>query len=308
MARLQWNQSGQRLYEAGVDRGVLYLNDDTGIPWDGLVQIVEDSGDTEHEPLYFDGVKYNSPQAVGDFEGTLDAFTYPDEFLEYEGFVSLGEGLLVDDQPAKQFGLSFRTMVGNDVEGSALGYKLHLIYNLVAVPADITKQTLTEQFSLSPFSWRLTAVPEQIPGFRPTAHVILDSRFLSPEILTEVENILYGTEGFATGDIIYDGGPPEDIDREEIDGGGPGSFGIELPGSVTVEVGDPRLPPISELIDLIGFYGPKKIIPDTIGGLADLINDPIGDVTQTDETGIFSMLADTRLIETGAEGFYEILP
>lgn len=306
MTRLLWDKVGERLYEAGIDRGVLYLPRDNGVPWNGLTGIEEDVANDTSEPSYFDGVKVNDIQQAGDFAATLRAFTYPDEFLEYEGQVSLGGGLYVDDQPPKQFGLSFRTRVGNDTEGTDFGYKVHLLYNVIAVPEDQANATLSGQASPIEFGWRISAVPEWVSGYRPTAHVVLDSRYLPSDILTEIENILYGSEGFFPATMDYDGGPVEDMERTDIDGGTPGSFGIELPENEIVEMGDPRLPSIAELIDLITLWGPRFIVPDEISGLADLLPSSAGDITQTNIPGVYTALPDNRLTETEIPGFYEL--
>lgn len=310
MSRILWGQTGQRLYEAGLDRGVLYLphNDDRGVPWNGLTSIDENDGGASVEPVYFEGVKYHGVQKVGDFGATLSAFMYPEEFDECEGLVSLGNGLFVDNQPPKPFGMSFRTKVGNELEGLGHGYKVHLLYNLTAIPNEVTRQTMSDPLNLTDFSWEISAVPVPITNYRPTAHVILDSRYLPSEILSEIENILYGSEGYFPGDVIYDGGYAGDEDRATIDGGYAGSFNDPLPDNVTIEAGDPRLPSIEELIDIVTLWGPRFIIPDTVTGLADLVASAAGDITQTNVAGVYTGLPDNRLSETEVPGIFELLP
>lgn len=192
MPKLRWNDVGQRFYETGLDRGVLYLADRTGVPWSGLTSVEEDLSEDSSEPLYFDGIKYMDAPAFGDYSATLSAFTYPDEFLEYEGIVDLGSGLFVDGQDSKLFGLSYRTRVGNDTEGPEHGYKIHLVYNLTAIPSDVLHETLMPSSNVTEFSWTISGIPEGASGYRPTAHVIFDSRDLPVAMLAGLEDILYG--------------------------------------------------------------------------------------------------------------------
>lgn len=336
MTKLLWDQAGQRLYEAGLDRGVLYKEDTFGVPWNGLTSIDENLSNIASDPIYFDGVKYIDQPKVGDFSATLNAYTYPDEFLEYEGLQSLGGGLFVDDQRPKQFGLSYRTKVGNDVDGLDHGYKIHIIYNLTAVPQAETYETLSNSVTPVPFSWQISAVPVPLFGFRPTAHFIFDSRFLPPEILTVIESILYGTDSVDVGDYIYDGGnafnglidggtaaytTPDVLDFDDgldveldlllpglplIDGGGANANNQELPGALSTPASEPRLPPIQEFIDLITLFGPRFIVPDPTTGLALLVNGD-GDLVPTSTPGVYTGLPGNRLVETTVDGIY-ILP
>lgn len=305
MAPLVWDKAGQRLYEAGLDRGVLYKEDSSGVAWNGLTGIDENLDDIAAEPRFFDGVKYIDEPAVGDYSATLSAFTYPDEFLEYEGTVSLGDGLFVGDQRPKRFGLSYRTLVGNDIEGTEYGYKIHILYNVTAVPAPATFETIGENTAPTNFSWQIDAVPELVPGFRPTAHFILDSRFLPADILETIEDILYGSE-LTEGAAVYDGGYAPSEERGLIDGGYPWSEGEELPGT-TVEPGTARLPPVSELIFLTTFFGPKRIVPNETTGLSVLVPGE-GDLTQTSVEGVYSALPETRLIPSDVDGLYILTP
>lgn len=262
MTKLVWDKVGERLYETGLDQGVLYLADGTGIPWNGLTSIEEDmSGDTS-APAYYDGVKYLDIPATGDYAATLNAFTYPDEFLEFEGVADLGNGILVDGQASKLFGLSYRTKVGNDVDGVDHGYKIHILYNLTATPNAMSYQTLTSTTTPLQFSWRLTGVPSDVPYYRPTAHVIFDSRYLNAAMLVALEDLLYG-----------------DSDSQAT------------------------LPTLSELVDFVSFWDPKRIIPQSVTGLANLV-DGTGDLTMTDIDGIYSALPSTRLVAYDVDGFY----
>lgn len=195
MTQLVWNQIGDRRYETGVDRGVLYLPDDTGVAWNGLTAVDEDGSATTSTAYYFDGVKYLEKRKTGTYSGTLQALTYPDEFLPFDGYQTVHEGLLASDQPVRDyFGLSYRTLVGNDLEGQDYGYKLHLLYNLVATPETKTFNTVSSSIGITPFSWKISGVPIPVPGFRPTNHFVLDSSRMHPGFLEILEEILYGTD------------------------------------------------------------------------------------------------------------------
>lgn len=195
MSKLLWDQVGDRFYEAGIDRGVLYLADGSGVAWSGLTSVEEDFGGDTTSSTFFDGVKTRDTPSIGNYTATLSAITYPDEFLEYEGTGSLGNGLFVDDQPAKMFGLSYRTLIGNDIDGNDYGYKIHILYNLTATPESISNDTKSDSPNPNIFSWRLSSVPKEAPGYRPTAHVILDTRQLPSDMVQGLENILYGASG-----------------------------------------------------------------------------------------------------------------
>ena len=191
--RISWNDVGKRYFETGIDRGVLYLSDNRGVAWDGLTGMEEDLGDESTEPFYMDGVKYLDVVSMGDYTGTLRAIMYPDEFLAYEGYSEMGSGVYADDQASDIFGLSYRTLVGNDVESDDFGYKIHLVYNLSAYPDSVTHATTQDVAALSEFGWTISSVPVHVPGYRPTAHVIMDTRYMNKYILRDIEDILYGT-------------------------------------------------------------------------------------------------------------------
>lgn len=194
MSRVVWDAIGEKFYETGIDRGVLYVENGIGVAWNGLVGVNEQFSEETNTPLYRDGIKDFDLQTFGDYQAVLKALTYPDEFLECEGYRVMG-GLLADGQAPKNFSLSYRSLIGDDVEGHERGYKLHILYNLTAIPSPISYDTLTSS-SVSPieFSWDLTSVPELVPGYRPTGHVIIDSRYVNEILLGELENLLYGTD------------------------------------------------------------------------------------------------------------------
>ena len=192
MSKLFWNQTGDRAYQAGIDRGVLYVENSPGVVWNGLTGIEEDFGDTKTESLYVDGLKYRDIQSTDDFQATLKAFTYPDEFLECEGVYDI-DNILVDGQIPKSFGLSYRVKIGNDVNHE-LGYLIHVIYNLTAIPDAHTYETLTATNQPIEFSWHLTSIPENVSGYRPTAHLVFNTTEMHSLLLLDLEDILYGTE------------------------------------------------------------------------------------------------------------------
>jgi len=195
MARLSWDNAGEKLFETGLDRGVLYLYDGTGVCWNGLTDFNE--GDVIGLDSYvYDGLKTGYVSTPNGFAGSLSAYTYPEEFLSYIG-ISTNEdisGLQIPNQLGrKTFGLSYRTLVGDDVEGTDLGYKIHILYNLTAVADGIDYETLSDDIEAVEFSWSVLSTPEHLEGFKPTGHVIIDSRYLSEVRLAHLEDILYGT-------------------------------------------------------------------------------------------------------------------
>lgn len=193
MAALVWDQIGDRLYETGISKGVLYKNDGFGVPWNGLTSI-EESVSTDVEPVHFDGVKFNDILTVGDFSAVLRAFTYPDEFLFYEGIIEDQTGFFIMNQPQSSFGLSYQTRIGDDVNGLDSGYKIHVLYNLIAVPSQKMYQTTSLSVDPLEFEWTITSIPENIETFRPTSHVVFDSHKMDSHLLEDVKAILYGDE------------------------------------------------------------------------------------------------------------------
>jgi hypothetical protein len=192
MTRLLWDQIGDRFFETGIDRGVLYLESGAIVAWNGLTSVNEDFEDDVTEPTHLDGIKFLEHPKIGDFSATLTAITYPDEFLECEGVINL-DGMLVDGQTPTRFGLTYRTKVGNDLEKEDLSYKIHVLYNLTAVPDTRTYETVTAQTSPMEFSWRILGVPALAPGYKPTAHIIFDLRYLPELMVQDLEDLLYGT-------------------------------------------------------------------------------------------------------------------
>lgn len=194
MTAVVWDQVGDRRYETGVDHAVLYL-EELAVAWNGLTSFEEDHSSRTATPHYIDGVRYLNAISPGDFDATLKAYTYPDEFLAVEGLASTDHGLFLDNQPGKTFGLSYRTKVGNDTEGLRHGYKIHLVYNASVLPDNKTFDTQTQIGLPTEFSWRVVTVPEMVTGYRPTAHAVLDSRAMPSSLLSDIETILYGSDG-----------------------------------------------------------------------------------------------------------------
>lgn len=193
MAVLEWDKVGDRVYQSGVDRGVLYLKDGRTVPWNGLTA-VEDNTSSELKSFYLDGIKILDHVVPGDFEGKLSAITYPDELDELLGIMSLDAGVNAYEQESKSFNLSYRTKISSDVDED-LGYKIHLLYNIRAIPDSQSFQTLSDQPAATQFSWSLSGTPPvlTIDGVRPTVHISLDSTEANPAILQQIEDILYGT-------------------------------------------------------------------------------------------------------------------
>ena len=188
---ITWDAFGERKFETGIDRGVLYLTDGSAVPWNGLTSIVEKI-DRDSVSNYYDGMKISTLVSVGDYSGSMKAFTYPDEFLEIEGMGKLMDGVFLGDQPAQSFDLSYRTLVGNDIDGSDAGYKIHILFNVIAIPKDTTYSTITDHTNLVEFEWDISAIQEEVPGHNPTAHIVINSLDVTPEFLQAVETILYG--------------------------------------------------------------------------------------------------------------------
>lgn len=193
MARIAWNQTGDKFYETGVDRGVLYPRSGIGVAWNGLVRVEESVSGGEVTALYFDGVKYLDFIAAEDFAATIEAFSAPEEFSECDGTKMLSPGLMVTQQPRYPFGLSYRTLIGNDVDGTDHGYKLHLVYNATASPSSKTHSTISETASANTRSWAIQTVPPKATLYKPTAHFVIDSTKVSTAKMTAIENLLYGT-------------------------------------------------------------------------------------------------------------------
>ena len=197
MAKLVWDESGKRIYETGVQKGVLYVQDGSGtypkgVAWNGLTAVTESPSGAEATPLYADDIKYLELRSAEEFGATIEAYTYPEEFEACDGSASLAKGVSIGQQDRKAFGLCYRTVVGNDVQGNSHGYKLHLIYGAVASPSEKAYATVNDSPEAVTFSWEITTTPVEIEGFKPTASITIDSTKVDPGQLAELEKKLYG--------------------------------------------------------------------------------------------------------------------
>lgn len=199
MAKLVWDNTGERFYETGVKQGVLYpIQIDgkysKGVAWNGLTAVTESPSGAEATALYADDIKYLSLMSTEEFGATIEAYTYPDEFAECDGSATLVDGVMLGQQKRKTFGLCYRTTIGNDIDGNDHGYKLHLIYGALASPSEKAYATINDSPEAITFSWEVTTTPVSVEGFKPTACVTIDSTKVESAQLTKLENILYGSE------------------------------------------------------------------------------------------------------------------
>ena len=199
MSKLVWDNTGERQYETGLKKGVLYPIDESGVyskgfAWNGLTAVTESPSGAESNPLYADDIKYLDLRSVEEFGGTIEAYMYPDEFAECDGSAELVAGVKIGQQKRKMFGLCYRTIVGNDVKGDDYGYKLHLVYGALASPSERAFATVNDSPEAVTMSWEFTTTPVSVKGFRPTAHLEIDSNKANAEKLAALEDILYGTE------------------------------------------------------------------------------------------------------------------
>lgn len=197
MPKLVWDATGERLYETGVKQGVLYVMSEgtypQGVAWNGLTAVTESPSGAEATPLYADDIKYLNLMSAEEFGATIEAYTYPDEFMECDGSAALTEGVYIGQQPRKTFGMCYRTTLGNDVKNDAYGYKLHLIYGAMASPSEKAYATINDSPEAITFSWEITTTPVNVTGHKPTASITIDSTKVDAEKLKALEDALYGT-------------------------------------------------------------------------------------------------------------------
>lgn len=197
MSKLKWDQSGERVYETGVSKGVLYPQASgaypKGVAWNGLTGVTESPSGAEATPLYADNIKYLNLMSAEEFGATVEAYTYPDEFAVCNGEASLVEGVTIGQQKRTPFGMSYQTKVGNDQDPEA-GYKIHLIYGALAAPSEKAYATVNDSPEAITFSWELTTTPVEVEGFKPTATLVIDSTKVDAEKLAALEAVLYGSE------------------------------------------------------------------------------------------------------------------
>ena len=206
MSKLVWDKTGERLYETGVDHGVLYPIQagglyNKGVAWNGLTAVTESPSGAEASPIYADNIKYLNLMSAEEFGATIEAYTYPDEFAECDGSAELGTGVMIGQQTRKYFGLAYKTVIGNDTEGNAHGYKIHLIYGAQAAPSEKAYATINDSPEAITFSWELTTSPIEVTGFKPTASLVIDSTKIDAVTLAAIELELFGGEG--VGDVAH---------------------------------------------------------------------------------------------------------
>lgn len=224
MSRIQWGKTGDIWVQQGLDRGVLYPPSGPAVPWNGLVSVDEDGGQ-ETSTYYVDGRKFLSTVTPREYSATISAVTFPDEFADLCGIVEAADGLFLDSQIPDQFGLSYRTMYGDGKH-----YKIHLIYGVTAAMSSTTYQSLSgDSNDPTPFEFSISAIPESVAGYRPTAHVIIDTKNLDDDMVYSIENMLYGYEYDVDENGVY--GPTE-----------------------------PHLPPIQTLFEMMNFGDVVKVI------------------------------------------------
>lgn len=202
MAVLVWDKTGERIYETGTKKGVLYRTDNkgaytNGYVWNGLTGVSQSPSGAEESPLYGDDIKYLSLRSAEEFGGTIEAYTYPDEFAECDGSAELTPGVTVGQQKRKMFGLAYRTIIGNDVEMEDYGYKLHLVYGATASPSERAYASVNDSPEAVTFSWEFTTTPVNVEGvedIKPTAYIEIDSTKVNSAKLKALETILYGSE------------------------------------------------------------------------------------------------------------------
>lgn len=199
MSKLVWDKTGERFYETGVKKCVLYIPTSgvysKGVAWNGITAITESPSGAETTALYADDIKYLNLMSAEEFGATIEAYTYPDEFAECDGTASLVDGVTIGQQVRKTFGLCYRTTIGNDSDGNDHGYKLHIIYGALAAPSEKAYATINDSPEAITFSWEVTTTPVEVTGFKPTATIVIDSTKSDPTKLKALEDILYGKDG-----------------------------------------------------------------------------------------------------------------
>lgn len=199
MARLIWDEVGQRFFETGVKNGVLYVQDNdgsykNGVVWNGLTAVTESPSGAEETPLYADDVKYLTLRSAEEFGATVEAYTYPEEFEQCDGSAAIAAGVTIGQQARRAFGLCYRTSVGNDIQGQNFSYKLHLIYGCTVAPSEKSYSTINDNPEAITFSWELSTVPVPVDGFSPTASLVIDASKVDEGKMELLENALFGDE------------------------------------------------------------------------------------------------------------------
>lgn len=197
--KIQWDKVGEHFYETGVDHGILYPMSangqtyDKGVAWNGLTAVTESPEGAEVSAIYADNIKYLNLMSAEDFKATIEAYTYPEEFEQCDGSASLAAGVKIGQQARKAFGFCYRTKVGNDLNPE-LGYKIHLIYGATAAPSERAYETVNDSPEAITFSWEISTIPVEVIGFKPTAHIEIDSTKVDAAKLALIEAALAGTD------------------------------------------------------------------------------------------------------------------
>lgn len=198
MAKLVWDQVGERLYETGVKNGVLYIQNEgeykNGVPWNGLTSVTESPSGAEATALYADDIKYLNLVSAEELGVSIEAYMYPDEFMQCDGSAAVASGVYIGQQSRKTFGLAYKTTIGNDVESNEYGYKLHFIYGCLAAPSERAYATINDSPEAITFSWEVSTTPVPVTGHKPTASITIDSTKVDAEKLAALEVILFGSE------------------------------------------------------------------------------------------------------------------
>jgi hypothetical protein len=287
---LVWDKVGERLYETGVDHGVLYIPDSggsyvDGVAWNGLTSVSEAPSGAEPNAQYADNIKYLNLFSAEEFGATLEAFTYPDEFAQFDGLGTPTPGVVVGQQVRKPFGLSYRTKIGNDIDGDDHGYKIHLIYGCYASPSEKAYNTINDSPEAINFSWAITTTPVAVPGMKPTSQIVIDSTKVDADTLAALEQLLYGDTG---------------VDPS-----------LPLPGTVIamfaggVSVVTPTEPAYNPATDTI-------TIPTVVGVVYNIDGAPVaaGDIVITEDTIVTATPADGYIFTDGVDDdwFYDYTP
>ena len=197
--KLKWDQTGERIYETGVSNGVLYVQKangsyDNGVACNGLSTVTESPSGAESNAIYADNIKYLALTSAEEFGATVEAYTYPDEFAECDGSAEVADGVMIGQQDRKAFGMAYKTIVGNDTEKNAHGYKLHMIYGATAAPSEKGYSTVNDSPEPITLSWELSTTPVEVTGYKPTATLVIDSTKANSEKLKALEDILFGSD------------------------------------------------------------------------------------------------------------------
>lgn len=194
MSKLEWGLFQDRLFETGVDRGALYVDDEIGVAWNGLTSVKENPNGADPKPYYLDGVKYLNLAESEEFAGSISAFNYPALFARCFGMTAIHNGLFITEQPRRPFNFTYRTRLGNAIQGAEYSYKIHLVWNALAGKSDKENQTITSSPTPVVLTWPITTLPPITSGYKPSAHMIVDASLTPAELLSDLEDMLYGTD------------------------------------------------------------------------------------------------------------------